>query len=548
LLTTRLFVILVPTTQVKPIMPNLVDTLLAQALEPIQPTPNVIDQKKADLSVVSEVKKLDFARIAAARSTGKGSLGVGDFQWDMQNLSAGQIQQKYGPEAAKEFNRNIAGTHDETMADYRALDDRHAGNVLWDTGTGVLAGGIGGAAGILAMGAGVVDDEAGAWASGKVQDGMEWVESIQSDGINTARRQQRLESSLDAWDNEVQMRQEIAAGTDDTVAGLKRWGRDVVDTVKNSTDPNMLLQGTAEAAGSLLVGGPIAKGLKVIGKTALASAGVRGASFAQGPMTAGASRLSSAVDYAAWPIATAGLEGGGAYTGTVDEINNMSFDDLRQNSPHFAELEAQVGPEAARFEIANDAGMRAAAVQGSVAALTAGLTRFAETPLKVPSLGSAARNVLINEPTEEAIQGTSGALAQNEAIQTYADSTRDLSQGVGEQTALGALYGAGSAAVVQGPGAIAATPAAIVTGAAKAGGYALDKVKNGHFVQSILERGRRAEQELEKKSPISDEAIKAAATDAVTTAPETLSEFAAQVDATDATQKRKLLVLLTARS
>lgn len=519
-------------------MPNYIDTLLAKALEPIQPTLNAIDQKKADLSAVSEVKKLDFARIAAARSTGKGSLGVGEFQWDMQNLSAGQIQQKYGPDAAKAFEQGLVGTHDQTMADYRALDDRHAGNVLWDTGTGVLAGGVGGVASILALGAGLVDDEAGAWASEKVQKGMGWVESIQSDGVNTARRQQRLESSLDASDNAVQMNQEIAAGGNDTVAGLKRWGRDVVDTVENSTDPAMLLQGTAEAAGSLLAGGPLAKGLKAIGATALASAGVRGAAFASGPMTAGAARVATAIDNAAWPTVSAALEGSSAYTGTVNEINNRSFDDLRQNSPHFAELEAQIGPEAARFKIANDAGMRAAAVQGTVGALTAGLTKWQETPFHVPSIRTAIKDVA-GEGTEEFIQGTTGQLAQNEAVQTYADKTKNLSEGVGEQSALGVLYGVGSAGVVQAPGAIAATPAAIATGAAKAGSYALDKVKNGHFVQSILERGRLAEKELEKESPISDEAIKAAATDAVTTASETLSEFTAQVDATDATPEAK---------
>lgn len=507
-------------------MPNPVDSLLAQAVASTTvPVPSL--EKQQEVLSASAVKQLDFTRLRAARSTGKGSLGVDDQQWDMQNLSAGQIQQKYGPDAAREVERGLVGTREQTEADYQARNARHAGNMAWDTTSGILGGFVGSLGSLGALGLGLIDDDAGAWASDKVQAGTEWLEGTQSDGINAARRQQRLESSLDIADNTFEHEQRLAAGDSEFVSGLRRWGADTIDTLGNSTDPEMFAQGTSEGIGSLLAGGPIAKGLK--------AAGLGARFLVTGSRAAPASRVGQQIvragDWAAWPGAIAGMEAGGAYTGTVSEIMGMPHEYLMENSEPYRELIAQnVSPEDAKLQIATDAGEQAALTQGAVGFATGSLSRWAETPFKVPNFRTGLANVVVKEPLEEGIQGASGAVAQNQAIQAYADETRSLSEGAGEQTALGALYGLGAAGAVQGPGA---ATAGAIAGAKKA--YQATRSVAG----SLAERGRIFLEDAEKGSPVSDETINNVAAGAVTQAPQTSAAINAVVESSEGTPEQK---------
>lgn len=458
--------------------------------------------------------------IAAGTGTEHGAQSMPEVEFDLRTLTPNQLISKYGQENAYQLMGNQQFGDTAFQQDLTRAANRSGNEAAWDSLTGVGSGFVGSFAGLGALGLGLIDEDAGTWAGQKVQQGTQWVEEHQSDAVNAARRAQRAVSALDMRDNAAQREAEIETGDSELVAGLRRWGRDTVDTFSNSiTDPTMLAQGTAEAGGSLLAGGPISKGLKAIGGMAVKSAG--------------AARL---VNRAAWPLTTAGLEAGGAYSQTVNDIQNMSYEELEASSPTYRELVANgATPEEARTEIANKSGLMAAAIQAPVAGLTGTLTRFAERPFHVPSIGSALTNTFVKEPLEEAIQSSTGQLAQNVAQRQFANENLDLSEGVGEQTAQGALYGATSAGVVQAPGVAVQAPVA----AAKLI-YRGAKTAFGGTVGGILERGAERRRDLEKASPVADEAIQERAAANVQTLPETMPAVREAIQSTEGSQEEKV--------
>ena len=501
-------------------------------------------QKKDALAAVSPTAAIpDFYSIAAGMGNNRGRDSMGEIESDLRTLTPYEIIQKYGEQQGLSLLSQAASGGTQFYKDTVSSAQRTGPETVVDSATGALSSGVGSLLGLGALGLGVVNDESSAWASGKISDGMNWVNSGQSESVNAARRVQAAKSGLDARNTTFEYERDLAAGQSDWYASFNRWGKDIVNTVATATeDGTMFAQGSAEATGSLLAGGPLAKGLKVVGKTALATAGARLSPKA-------AIGLGAAGEAVRWPAAIAGLEGGGAYTGTVDEVMGMKFDELEQNSPDYRRLLTEgMTPEQARVEVATDAGMRAAAVQGSVAALTAGLSRWAETPLKVPSIGSAARNVFVNEPLDELIQSTSGQLAQNEAVRRFADENKSLSEGLGEQSALGAMYGFSSAGTVQAPGmaALGAVEAANLAGATgkvvyQTGRNALSAAVNAGmpYMRALAERGRKAIEAQEKASPISDNVMAEAASVVTAEAPQTVEEIRAAVDAAQGTPEQK---------
>ena len=469
--------------------------------------------------------------VASSLGTDSGMYSANEAEFDLRTMTPNMLRQKYGPAAASHMQGNLQRGISDRQGDMSIRDNRSAGEAAFDSTTGALAGFVGGIGGLAALGTGLVHEGAGTWLGDKVQSGMAWTEEQQSESVNAARRLQRAVSGVDARDNIAKMDQEIAEGDSEFVAGLRRWGRDTVDTLGNSvTDPTMLGQGTSEAVGSLLAGGPISKGLKAIGaplmnlargsgllaRTAAASADDTAAvlaSLRQGDSLIGAvgtGRIARAGEFAAWPTAIAGLESGGAYSGTVSEIMGMTPEQLQATSPTYRELTAGgMSHEDAQRRVANNAALMAAAIQAPIAGAAGLLTRFAETPFRVPSLGSAARNVLLNEPLEEAVQSTTGGLAQNYAVQQYADDTRQLTEGLGEQTAQGALYGLTAAGAVQAPGAAVQAPLAagrVAYSAVKRGASALNNVVSKHYEQQT--------EQLSKASPLSEETVQSAVEEA----------------------------------
>lgn len=486
---------------------NDVSSLLAQATVTVPPV-----DKRAEVAAAGLKKQLDFQAIATARATGRGSLGVTGFEWDLKNLDPAALEFKYGRTGVNAMAAVAEGST-QNLADVSAIRNRGALEAVYDTTTGVVAGAAGSLGGLGALGVSLFNDEAGAAVGEAVQDGMAWVEGTQSDGVNAARRQQRMRSGLDYEDNTAQYEQDVA--DDKLLPGLRRWGRDAIDTLDNSTDNGtMMVQGTSEATGSLLAGGPLVKGLRALGSVSLTAAKAAGVGAR---VTAPAARVGS---WGAWPAGIAGLEAGGAYSGTVAEGMAKTEEELQKNSQSYRELRAQgLSHEEAKLRVVDTAAKQAATIQGVVGLISGGLSRWAETPLKIPTLRDAVMNTVVKEPLEETIQGTTGSLAQNFAIQQNVDNTRVMSEGVGEQTALGALYGFTSAGAVQGPG------------------MAVQGVVNGVVGTKNYFAGRAAaaEEAAEKASPVSEEKVQAASSEARKRMPALMDNLVAMINVAEGT-------------
>ena len=492
------------------------------------------DTKKQEVASAADQKKAafggipDFYQIAAANGGDAGLASAGELETDLRTLNQGQLWAKYG-EATPELLRQMAGGQQAFSADQGHT--RTGGEAFGDSVSGVASGFVGGLGSIAALGVGLVDDEAGAAMAEGLNKMNQVVQGSQSGAVNAARRVQAARSRNTSRDNELQYAQDIANGDNEIIAGLKQFGRDFVDTLGNSTDPTFLAQGTAEAVGSLLGGSPVAAGLRKIGTAVMGGAARQravtlAAELDRATGVASTARASDVVRRAggasAWPLATAALEGGGAYTGAVNEVMGMTHAQLDAGSQEYRDAltvllgqgvpvaEAQ---EQAKIAVANQAGKQAAAIQAPIAGVTGLLTRSLEKPFNVPSLGAAARTALVNEPFEEAIQSSTGQLAQNIGVQNNADQNLNLAKGVGEQGAQGALFGMTSAGAVQGPAAGAQAVAkggrALYQGTRSLVSSAANAAKP--LTQALMERGDRILRQHEKASPVSEEAVITAA-------------------------------------
>lgn len=403
----------------------------------------------------------EFYRAAAAKSTGRDITSDNEVIRDINTLTVPEMYRKYGSAAQGLLNNSQLYGGNRFTADRYS---RRSGAVT-DTAIELGTGFLGSLASFGALGLGLVNDDLGAQSAQGIQMLTEDAQSLQSSALQTHRRADAVLASLDAEDSKRQ--ESIDRETDgDFLAGLKRIGRDAVKSMaRTSEDPMLLGSGFANAGGSLLAGGPIAKGLGAVGRVVTSKLLTRGVLS-----EAAALKASELGQKLAMPAAIGGMEGGGAYTQTVNEVMAMSHSELLANSPEYASLiEQGWDPQDAKTEIATSAGLAAAAIQTPTAALTGALvSKFESAPFKVPSLVAAGGNVL-KEGVEEGLQSGIGQFATNTGVRAFADQNRDMLEGVGEQAGLGALFGMGSAAVIQAPGAAGAalvgTGKAAVTGA-----------------------------------------------------------------------------------
>ena len=408
--------------------------------------------------------------ISANMRSGAGIPSAGEVELDLRSLSNDQLRTKYGFDEA---NRLIAGqtaAAQQTSAD--AARTRTGAQQAGDVALGVGSGLANSLASIGVLGAGILNPNLGIGAAQVAQQNSENIQGLQSDALAGRRRLNTAANQLDARDSTAQFEAERKSDGD-VLASLKRIGRDVQSTIRNAADSGMVLSdGVAQGVGSLLAAGPVSKGIAAFG--------------------AGAK--------VATPAAIGLMEGGGAYQQTAAEVAAMPFEQLAQNSPDYRELVANgMAPEDARIRVASNAALQAAAIQAPLAAAAGTLvSKFEGAPLHVPSLGSAAGN-LLRETVEEGIQSGTGQLSQNLAVQRNADQTKSLSEGVGEQVGLGALYGLGSAGAVQAPGAAGRASLALAraTGQAAVAGTAA-------ALSPLIKAGEQTQAANEKASPVAD--------------------------------------------
>jgi hypothetical protein len=492
----------------------------AQTTPPIVPPSNAPENPTLNVHRASQdiTQRLGL-RAAVTRATGAGAQTRSQEEIDMSTLSFTEQDAKYGHELATRMRlawgggqRDLAAlTASTPRTGMAAVGDSaiDVGNALT---TGLMSlGSLAGSGVDAALGTNI-----GPWSSRQIESFSDWAQGNQSERLQDRRTLSEIRSSLDQRDNDAQFereRDEVGPAT----AHARRIGRGIIDGVVNAfSSRETLLSGLSEGVGSLLGAGKVAGGLRLAGRVALS--GATGRALVEGTEAAarGGSRPARALLAAAAEapmVAGIGLmEAGGAFQGTVSEIQNMSFEDLSRTSPEFVSLvQSGISPEDARNQIANRAGRTAAAIQGPLAAATGAATQrlggaiagrtlpyLEQAPFRVGSIGSAAGQ-MIGEFVEEGIQSGTGALSQNVGVAQGADPSRSLTQGVGEQAGAGAILGLGTAGAVQAPGA---ARAAIGEALGLAGEAVVDAVQG---------RAERVRERNETASPVSETNVRAQA-------------------------------------
>jgi hypothetical protein len=452
----------------------------------------------------------DYYRAGAAQVTGAGQDVEDQRTRDMRTMNPYDLIMKYGAQGVQ-MNSGIADGAQDYMIDRdRVRSNWEATN---DTVVDVARGLVNGVGGLAALGTSVVSPEGGAYLSGKLDEFNRFSDEEQSAGLNSRREASGVVRELNASDTRRQYDREIGEGADPTIARFREIGRNVLNEGASAiSDPMQFGSGVSQGVGSLFAGGLISKALT--GGSALLGA---------------TGRTAALIEKAAMPAAIGGLEGGGAYTGTVNEIMGMTHAQLMENSPAYRrQIVEGVSQDDARLAVANEAGQMAAAIQAPVGVATGALvSKFEGAPFRVGSLRGAAGNIG-RETVEESVQSGSGQLAQNFAIQQRADDTRELTQDLGEGIAQGGLYGMGTAGVLQTPGVAARTAVETTKLAGMAVMYGVNRAV-GAFNARV--EGKLAE--VEAESPVSAEAMTAVQEEQAAQAPATAEAVKAALSETD---------------
>lgn len=481
-----------------------------------------------------------------AGNLGAGAFDPGSIRADFTNASPLEIVNKYGNEQGMDILNARVNAANAVRRDL--TKSRTYGEALGDTLSGVGLGVANTLGGIAALGTGLVNDNAGA----SIASGLDWlnkgVHNLQSDALNARRNVVQNQNVISAQENEKLYKQDIDKGESELVASLSRIGRDAYDSVANTLSNGMAAtDGLAEGVGSLFTGGPLIRGVSALGKVMVGGdKAVKGITLAA-ELGSRPARTALATGRVAAPaIAIGGMEAGGAYQQTANEIMEMPFSELAAKSPVYQQhIKDGLSPEEARRQTASETGITAAGLTAPVAALTSPLvSKFELNPLKVGSLAGAGSNML-RETVEEGIQSGTSQFAQNKAIQGNVDAKRDLLKGVGEQTGLGALYGFGSAGVAQAPGATVKAAGAAVGPAvrttlagASLAGKALAKAASP-ITNILVQRGEEVAKRNEQASPVSDATVNAAAQEATAQAEQAQATVQEAVDAMDISPEEK---------
>jgi hypothetical protein len=498
-------------------------TLLDQAtgVQPATPT----DTKTDVLDRAGQIKKNQVAQasarkqeamgpgvdsaynIALSKLSSLGTLGRSDKENDLREMTPGQLYQKYGDQAGTLIKQVAQGTN--AVMDTMNTPDRNAGQVAYDGATDIASGFGNALGGIAALGVGTVSSRGGAAISRELEEATRLNAAYQSDELRVRKQLAEDKNALAGRDNVEQRATDISNGDSELIAGLKSIGRETVNAVSIAgSDPAVLGSGVSNAVGSLLAAGPVSKG--VSGLAGLAKLGDIGSKIAT-------------------PVAIGAMESGGSYTQTVNDVMGRSHDQLLAESEDYRELVKTMSPDDAKLELANSTALKAAALTAP-AAIAAGklVSKFEGAPLS--TMIRKAPGYVLKEPVEEGIQGASGQLAQNLAIQGSVDENQDLAEGVGRQAGEGALYGLGMTAVMGAPSGVVQAVGLAGKGTLAAGKAALGMMADR--VDKQLQANKEA-------SPLADKTVLAAATEAQATAGVEAPVMRQAVEETDATPEQK---------
>jgi hypothetical protein len=484
--------------------------------------------KQAQVAAAADQKRMAMGglptdyQMAVGRVFGNGAEHGSQLEQDIRNLSPVDLYAEYGAQA-QDMIRDRAEAGTQVLNDFKT-PAASAPEFAYDIASSLGGGFVNSLAGLTNLAVGAVSPEAGASLAQGITEANQWLRSTQSDELNTARRVQDAANFLDERDNRVAQAEESSAGESDFITGLKRIGRDAMDSVANAAlAPALLADGTANATGSLLAAGPLTKGLAALGRAVV-------------PAAATTSRVGAAVaDKAPVLAAIGGMEAGGAYQQVVSDIMGRSHETLLQESPEYRRLIAEgVSQEDAKVQVANKTGLISAGITAPLAAATGTLvSRFEGDALAARGVRESLGN-LGRETVEEGIQGATSQVAQNFAESQVANENKNLTEGVGRQLGEGALFGLGAAGVTQSP-QLAGLAGRTTLGAASAVGSAAVAATGDALARradAIAERNAAA-------SPISDSAVVQATAETQATAPQAQPIVQDAIDSLDGTPEQK---------
>src|SRR5690606_4278266 len=410
------------------------------------------------------------------------------------------LRARYGDEVANHLISQAAQAGREVVRD--ATRTRTTSEAALDLLTAFPQSVAGIGTGILGAVGGLVDERLGTSIAKGGEAIQNFFSNIQSDQLNAARRLHAARMGFSQRENLALAEREAEQGR--SGVGFRRVLRDIGDNLaSNLFDPTLLGQGAADAISSMLVSGGLASTLKVAGQAlvrrkaaeilAKQQAGTITAEMAKQSLMA----LERQISTPSWMLAVAAMEGGGAYQDTALDVMARSYEDLLQTSePYRNKVEELVQAnvprpqalEQARVWLANQTALSAAGTQAVAAGVISRLAMGGAQPTRLRPLRAeiagrqprfATARALARdtgeEALEEALQGASGTLASNIALQRHVDPDQDILEGVGQAVGEGALYGALSAGGLKAPGAVLKGVGKVATFPAKRGRKILEQ-------------------------------------------------------------------------
>lgn len=316
-----------------------------------------------------------------------------------------------------------------------------------------------------------------------------------SETIQDRQRLFQIEGELDSFDNYMEYERDLAEGANPTLAEWRMEGKNFIDSASralNSGDvtAQLIAEGVGDMALSAPLGGAAGLVVKGLGRTALSKALTTRVGRVMG-------RVGKAGAYASGDVA---LEVSGVYAETVQDVMAMENSTLLETSSIYRGL-IQEGnsPSEAKAILAGITAETAAIRQAPASVVLGFLTsKFEAMPIGSFRNSGIAGGLLTmaGEGIEEAGQGISGKINQNIAVEEYANIGRRTLEGAGEEAALGAIAGIGTAGVFATPNA----PRNVLSDAGKARDALLDFALDGAteyndpLRQDIMGRDSRAQE------------------------------------------------------
>lgn len=387
-----------------------------------------------------------------AAATGNGSEADNQINTDFNTMPASMFISKYGEDT---FNSMLVQSEQATQLalDAQAGARRSVGELAGDTVRNILTGAVTGLTDAAAFTTGLLGadkvSEAIARSSKDIRDFSRehgsYSAQAQERMYNTL--QQGVESRLDR-----EYREDLQNGKSELEALSRREAKGFYNTIKNLISTGQAADIGASGLGSILSGGAstalIKGGMKLTAKAVPKLAEKATSAYSKAnPVT------QKIIDASPW-MASMGLqEGGSQYSQLLLEGLDTPTEDLYANSPGFVRavkeyMEQGIPKEKAEefarrdmaFAAAKEAGIETGIAAGIANYMTAGLARpFARLGKTTGKYMSEA----LSEPVEEALSEGAGTLATNLSTQRYLDQRQELTEGLGQSMAEGAVGGLG---------------------------------------------------------------------------------------------------------